>query len=126
MAKNKILIVEDEAITAMCLANDLISIGFDVYDDNVFTGREAIEKALSLRPDAILMDIFLDDDIDGIEAVKAIHREVYIPVVYVTASSDATTFERAQTTRMAGFLRKPYTTNELQACLDRVFHKEQW
>ncbi len=106
MEKKTILIVEDEAITAMCLKNVLEGMGFEGYD-SVFTGREAIQKALQLRPDAIFMDIFLADEIDGIEAVKTIHQEVYIPVIYVTASSDKTTFERAQTTQMAAFLHKP-------------------
>ena len=41
----------------------------------ISTGQQAIETALKEKPDLILMDIYLRNGIDGITAVKTIHRD---------------------------------------------------
>jgi Response regulator containing CheY-like receiver domain and AraC-type DNA-binding domain len=54
----KILIVEDEAITAMDIRNSLINFGFEVVG-TANSGDDAIKKSRELKPDLILMDITL-------------------------------------------------------------------
>ena len=62
----KILIVEDEAITAMDLKNTLERLDFKVVS-TASDGKEAIKKTEKLKPDLILMDIMLKGEIDGVE-----------------------------------------------------------
>ncbi len=69
MNKAKILIVEDEAIIAMEIENQLQSLGYEVTSI-VDTGEKAIEKAESDKPDLILMDIRIKGEMDGIEAAE--------------------------------------------------------
>ena len=56
MNKARILIVEDEAIIAMEIENQLQNLGYDVTSI-VDTGEKAIKKAEEDKPDLILMDI---------------------------------------------------------------------
>lgn len=58
MSSAKILIVEDEGLTAMELQRKLQYWGYEV-PSFVFSGREAIKKVKEINPDLILMDIVL-------------------------------------------------------------------
>ena len=59
------------------------------------------------------MDIFLSDNIDGIQASEYIHKQKFIPIIFITASSDKETYERAQSVKYNAFLRKPFNNEEL-------------
>jgi CheY-like chemotaxis protein len=62
MIKTKILIVEDEVITAMSLQHLLEHWGYEMCEQ-VSSGREAIEKAGREKPDIMLKDINLNGEI---------------------------------------------------------------
>ena len=81
----------------------LRGLGYSVLDIAA-NGSEAVDKAISLKPDLILMDIRLGEGIDGIEAARRIHLQSDVPVVYVTAYADHDLLDRARATRPAGFI----------------------
>ena len=58
MSKTRILVVEDEAIVGMGIKQKLEDLGHKVLDI-VFTGEDAVKRALETKPDIILMDIVL-------------------------------------------------------------------
>ena len=60
----RILIVEDEAITALDLKYSLEELGYKVID-TVDTGQDAIDTAAETIPDVVLMDIKLKGDMEG-------------------------------------------------------------
>lgn len=120
--KKTILVVEDEAIVAMDLKNILTDLGYEV-PDTVASGEEAIQKALELRPDLILMDIHLSREIDGIDAAKKIIQDLDIPVIYLTAYADEETLERASQTATFGYILKPFEAREIRANLEIAFYK---
>jgi len=122
MGIKRILIVEDELITAMSLRLELSNCGYNIIDI-VTTGANAITVSIDKIPDLILMDIFLADDINGIEAVKEIHKSFKIPVIYLTASDDPGTYELARRTDLAGFINKPYIFSKLKRTIEAVFNK---
>ncbi|MBT7350197.1 response regulator, partial [candidate division WWE3 bacterium] len=107
MSKAKILVVEDELISAKGIRSALKSLGYDVLDI-VASGKEAIQKASGSQPDLILMDIKLDGEMDGIEAARQIKDRFNIPVVYLTAHADDATLERAKITDPFGYILKPF------------------
>jgi chemotaxis response regulator CheB len=83
MGKAKVLIVEDERIIAKDIERGLITLGYDVVgfaQDSL----EAISKVKSLRPDVVLMDVYIDGDIDGIETARIINSTYFTPVVFLT------------------------------------------
>ena len=118
----KILVVEDEAITALDIQGLLERMGFEVVSI-ASNGREAIQKAKDLKPDLILMDITLKGEMDGIEAADEIMNLFNIPVIYLTGYSDEKTFERIKLTKPYGFISKPVSPNELKASIDTALYK---
>jgi CheY-like chemotaxis protein len=116
----RIVIVEDESITALHLAKRLRSLGYQVVAQ-ANSGPQAIQHALSLHPHVVLMDIHLHGPMDGIDAAKHIQAAAPIPVVYMSAQADAATLKRLQaTTRAAGFVPKPIHLPTLHATLQRA------
>ena len=119
----RILIVEDEIITAMDLAAQLGEMGYLVMD-TVTTGHEAIQKAELFRPDLILMDIVLSGELDGINVAEHI-QDLDIPVVYLSAYTDDSTVERALKTSPYGYLPKPYQIDELYSTLETALQQHK-
>jgi CheY-like chemotaxis protein len=84
-AMKTVLIVEDNESLRELLALIVKTSGYDPA--TAVTGQDAVEKALTIRPDLILMDIGLPE-IDGVEAtrrIKATPATKEIPVVILTA-----------------------------------------
>ena len=123
MADVKILLVEDENIEAMDIKRTLESFGYEV-PYVVSSSEEAVEKALDMMPDLILMDIILKGDIDGIETVSKI-KDLNIPVIYLTAHSEESTIERAKLTEPYGYIIKPYDRAELKYAIELAIYKNQ-
>ena len=120
----KILVVEDEAITALDIRGLLESMGFEVVS-TASSGIESIQKARDLKPDIILMDITLKGEMDGIEAAERIMALFGIPVIYLTGYSDEKTFERIKLTQPYGFITKPIGHDELRATIENALYKHK-
>jgi len=118
----KILIVEDEVITALDIKKSLEKLGFKVLsiEDN---GKSAISKIQTLKPDLVLMDIVLKGETDGIKTAELIKNRFDVPVIYLTAYSDEKTFERAKLTEPYGFIVKPAGIYELKCNIKNAFNK---
>ncbi len=119
---SSILIVEDEAIVAMDLESQLREMGYMVCGiaDN---GADAITDVRKFRPNLILMDIVIKGSMDGVETARYISHEFNIPVVFLTAYSDAHTVERASHTAPYGYLTKPFQAHELRAVIEVALYK---
>ena len=114
---SRILIAEDEMVVALDLANRLRRLGYDVCGI-VPSGEHVVRQMDELRPDLVLMDIFLQGDLDGIEAAEQVRMAHDVPIIYLTADTDETTLRRAQLTHPASYLLKPFKERELQICIE--------
>ncbi|MFQ5560435.1 MAG: response regulator [Nitrospinota bacterium] len=103
MKPKRILLVEDEGIVALDLKESLVHLGYDVVS-TVSSGEDAVSVAEETKPDLVLMDIFLQGKMDGIEAASLIRMRHQIPIIYVTAYTDPKTFDRAKKTEPSGFI----------------------
>lgn len=113
----RVLVVEDEAVTALDLVNELRSLGYEVCDA-VDTADDAIAAARRTHPDLVLMDIHLADGGDGIETARRICEHRDVAVVFLTAHSDDTTLHRALDVSPFGYLIKPFRARDLKVALD--------
>lgn len=102
----QILLVEDELIIQLVNKQVLTDAGFAI-SDAVVSGEEAIESVKKNPPDLILMDIKLEGEMDGIDAMKQIRKFSNVPVIYITGNSDLYHKNRAIETGMFAFLVKP-------------------
>ena len=118
----RIFIVEDEFISYTFLRMIITKMGYEVIG-NADNGKLAIDKCLKEKPELLIMDIKIFGDMDGIDTVKKIHENVFIPVIYVTASSDHETRDKADQTRFSDFLNKPVTYNDLENAITKAFNE---
>jgi len=124
MQDKRVLVVEDEGVTAMGLRSDLQELGFNVVAV-VATGEEAVRMADELRPDLILMDITLAGPMDGISAAMEIGKNSAVPVVYLTAHAEAHTIDRAKLSEPAGYLSKPCSKNTMASTLAVALYRAE-
>jgi CheY-like chemotaxis protein/DNA-binding PadR family transcriptional regulator len=114
---SKILVVDDEAIITMQLEERLSSMGY-IVAGMAASGEDAVDKARSVRPDIVLMDIVMPGKMNGIEAAKIINEELDIPVVFVTSYADDTIIEKAKSVRPYGYIVKPFNELEIKAAIE--------
>jgi CheY-like chemotaxis protein len=118
----KILIVEDEAIFAMSMQRVLTR-----SDNNtcelVSTGEAAVESAKREKPDVIIMDIFLDGKLNGIEAAMEIRSLYEIPIVFVTGYEEGKILDQIKSVESSTYLIKPIIPDDLKSAIDRVLKK---
>ncbi len=122
MTKPRILVVEDERIVNLDIQGALSRLGY-APAGSAGSGEEAVEAALALRPDLVLMDIHLAGGMDGTEAAARIGRDCDIPVVFLTAYSDEETMARALSTAPFGYLLKPFEDRELRGVIELALAK---
>ena len=115
----RVLVVEDEVITAMSLEMELEQAGYTVCR-KVSTGEEAVEIARKEVPDLILMDICLAGNVDGIEAAKLIRKNADIPMIFITGYADENMESRAKSLKPLGYLLKPLKIEKLQQLIDSI------
>ena len=119
---DRILIVEDERITAEDLEEVLKDLGYQV-SAVVSSGEEALREAERNRPDLVLMDIRIKGEMDGTEAARLLRERFDVPVVYLTAHADRDTLERAKQSRPLGYIVKPFHEAELHASVEMALYK---
>lgn len=124
MTDKKVLIVEDDAIISNFIQIKLEEMGY-VVPAKAGNGKQAIQMAQLHQPDLILMDVNLEGEIDGIQAVEEITKTLDIPVIYLTASSDENTINRLMKTEPHGFLIKPFDDRILSSAIHIAVYRHR-
>ena len=115
----RILIADDHALFRDGLRSLLQSHGHEVIGE-ARNGRQAIELALQLRPDLVLMDIQMPE-LDGVSATRELTAQLPdVKVVALTASEQNETLFDAIKAGAQGYLLKNLEAEEFFALLDRA------
>lgn len=109
--KLRVLIADDEGIRLLSLRAQLEHIGHEVVGE-ASDGQAAVDLALKLKPDLIIMDIKMPK-MDGIEAAKSITGERPVPILLVTSYSEKQLAERAVDAGIFAYLMKPVSEADL-------------
>jgi len=112
---NKILIIEDHADMRELLAWQIELMGF--MPISAKQGREGVEKALTEKPQLIIMDIMMPG-MDGWEAAKQIRAHPDIkdtPILAATALFRDSDLKNCMDAGCNGYIVKPFTFQELQS-----------
>jgi CRP-like cAMP-binding protein/CheY-like chemotaxis protein len=117
MSAGTILVVEDESVIALNVAETLRRFGYTVCA-MVSSGEDAVREARQLHPDLVLMDIRLEGEMDGLTASALIGDSLGIPVVFLTAHADQDTIDRAKVTMPYGYVLKPCKDGALRAAVE--------
>lgn len=120
MAK-KILAVDDEKHIVRLVQINLEKEGYEVVTAN--TGREALEKVASEKPDLVIMDVMMPE-MDGLEALAALKNDeatANIPIIMLTAKAQDADVFRGWQTGADLYLTKPFNPMELVTFVKRIF-----
>ncbi|MEP0554355.1 MAG: response regulator [Balneola sp.] len=117
-----VMIVEDDLILNLLYESYLEKLGYGAEGELVY-GKTAIEIAKRIKPDLILMDISLEGEMDGIDAMHEIRKFSDVPVIYITGNSDPYHVERAKETNYLDYLVKPIEFDVLKESLVKNFEK---
>ncbi|CAG5009443.1 hypothetical protein DYBT9275_04500 [Dyadobacter sp. CECT 9275] len=121
----KVLIIEDELVTAHDIRETLEKAGHSVTDI-VRNLSGALTSIRTSPPDIILIDIYLEHSAeDGIDIAQRIPAERTIPIIYLTGHSEQATIARAQQTRPAAYLLKPFRHKELAIQVELAYYNYQ-
>ncbi len=122
MSAPRVMIVDDDAVVAFHLQKILTASGYKVVT-LLASGEEAVAEASRLKPDVILMDIQLRDEMNGIEAAANIREQEGIPIVFLSAYSDEAMIRKVCKSEPYGYLVKPVNERELMANLEMALYK---
>ncbi len=118
----KILLLEDEIITATDLKVTLEEAGHRITDITR-NYSEAMASVKRNPPDMAILDIFLkNSSADGISTARELLEHKWMPVIYPTANSEPQTFRRAKETLPAAYLLKPFRHEELAYQVELAYY----
>ncbi len=117
----RVLVAEDEYLCLMGIKANLKRLGHHLVGE-ASNGKEAIKLALEKKPDLIIMDINMDS-MDGIEAIRHINEDLFIPCIILTGYTDDNLIQRAKDVGVFGYLIKPVDENDLKGAIEIAFAK---
>ena len=124
MQDKTLLVVEDSLIVNKHIEVCLKAEGYTVY--SAFKPKEALDLLKERDFQLILLDVMLNDEIDGITLAREINELYNIPIIYLTALSDKETIERAKITQPYGYIIKPFNESELLTNIEVALHKSKF
>jgi DNA-binding response OmpR family regulator len=116
----KLLIVDDEPFTVEMLESFLQINGYETV--GAFNGEDGLVLVSVEQPEAVILDLMLPD-LEGFEVCQRIRRHpesANLPVLIVSARTDADARERAAAAGANGYLVKPVNFPLLLAELKRL------
>jgi two-component system chemotaxis response regulator CheY len=120
MISRKILVVDDDSTSRRLMSHILNREGYDVAAAS--DGVEALEL-MADDPAEILITDRMMPNMDGVELLRAVRQSPiygHIPVIIVTANSDARDQPEAEAAGATAFLTKPVGSTELLATVQRA------
>ncbi len=113
MAIRKVLVVDDSATDLKNLEQIVSGAGYLVITAK--SGKEAVTKAKSEQPDAVLLDVIMPD-MNGFQACRSITTDAdtrNIPVILVSSKGEKTDKVWGMEQGAQGYITKPYTPDQV-------------
>lgn len=123
-SKVKILIVDDEVLIAEYIKDVLLSLNFKLLN-LAHTKEEAFHEIKLFKPDLVLLDIRMENELDGIEIAQEINSNFKIPFIFITAHSDKEIIEKALNTMPSGYITKPIKKMDVFAAINLAIKKAE-
>jgi signal transduction histidine kinase/CheY-like chemotaxis protein/purine-cytosine permease-like protein len=121
--RRTLLVVDDHPTQRQLLAGMLLPLGFRVRE--AATGRECLESVLEQRPDAVLLDLTMDD-MNGWDTARRIRAQglAELPIIMVSANAFENQPDKIAQADCQGFVDKPVIESELLKVLQQHLELE--
>jgi DNA-binding response OmpR family regulator len=121
MAKERILIVDDEPKLIYLVREVLSATGFEVL--LTCNGEHAVEMVAIEQPDLVLLDIVLPGQMDGYEIARRIRKFSNVPIIMLTAKVRESEMLRGFDAGADDYITKPFSSKELLARVRAVLKR---
>jgi DNA-binding response OmpR family regulator len=118
----KILIIEDDLDLGTTLTGALEMQNYEVhYQTN---GTKIAEELQKFQPDIILLDVMLNDKLDGFEIARCIRTKYNTPIIFTTSRDGNEDFKAGFQIGNTDYVRKPYRIMEVLLRIDSLLSKQ--
>ncbi|MDH5681506.1 MAG: PAS domain S-box protein, partial [Spirochaetota bacterium] len=124
MVNSKILLIENEKLSAKQIRNSLISLGYSKLS-LATNGKEAISSVKSSKPDLVLMNYTLKGEMNSFETASYIRSKFNIPVIFLSSYADNEIMSRTKKVDPHGYLIKPCTETQLLSVIEMSLHRHE-
>lgn len=118
--KNTILIVDDSGTQLKHLKTILENAGYKTISAS--SGNEAITVTEEMKPDAVMLDIIMDDG-DGFKACRSIKKNpetTKTPIIMVSSKANPADIQWATRLGASDYITKPYENKEVLEKIEAV------
>lgn len=119
--KYNILIGEDEYLCLLGVRTIIENLGHNVVGE-ASDGEALVALAIEIKPDLILVDINMPKK-DGIEAIKTINKNLFIPSIIISGYHDEDMIKRASEEGVLYYLVKPVDEKDLKIAINIAMSK---
>jgi two-component system OmpR family response regulator len=121
IAKQRVLVVDDEPSIVDAVATSLRYEGFEV--DEAVTGRAALASAQARTPDMIVLDVMLPD-LDGLEVTRRLRADgIRVPILFLTARDSLEDKIAGLTIGGDDYVTKPFSLAEIVARIHAILRR---
>ncbi len=117
----KVLLTEDDFQLAFMIKDQLEIEGFEVLCTS--KGNEVLPLFKSQESDIILLDVNLEDELDGFTVGKQIRDISNVPIIFVTARNQLEDLKKGFQLGNIDYLKKPYAISELVLRIHELLSK---
>lgn len=117
MTTIKVLVVEDEPLTAEDIRDYLTNASYSVTA-LAYNKEQAIKALAEDTPDVVLLDINLGGKLDGFELARILNEEHQVPFIFLTSYAHQGIIEQAKLTRPVGYILKPFDGKDLYSSIE--------
>ena len=117
MNQEKILLCVQEHSVAKNLEDKLIASGFSVVVPNP-SFNSATSLAIEFNPDLIVINVNLDYEHSGIEAVSVIKQRTDVPVIYLAFDDEKEAYSKAKITNPLAYFVQPFELDNIIRTID--------
>lgn len=118
--KGRVLVVDDEPDIVSVIRGYLKKEGYESFA--AYSGKEAVEKALKIKPDVITLDLLMPemDGFEVIERLKGNERTEDIPIIIISAISSICKKKKTFRLGVADYITKPLTSKRLALSINEI------
>ena len=119
MEKTRIVLIENDEIIAQDIKDILEKNNYEVLAV-LKSGTDAISAIRALKPDVAIFDVHLQNQMDGVDAVKILNSFISLPVLFITGYTDEKTLDKIHQVTVSSYLLKPFKEQELTAKIQEI------
>ncbi|KIM10296.1 MAG: transcriptional regulator [Sulfuricurvum sp. PC08-66] len=124
MAGERVLIVEDDEVTALHLKMALEKMQYDVVSVASST-LQARNKIKIYEPQVVIIDIALQEYDDGIMIANFLKENFPIPFIYLSSHTEVELIDKAKLTQPYGYIVKPFVIESLHTTIQMALYRFQ-